>query len=190
MEVPEGFERFYPRNIVLLLLKTIYGLKQAAFEYWLELLKTVKAMKLQRCNADPCVYFKWTDNGLNLWTSWVDDLLSCAVSSDDLIQSKEILMKHFELDGVGELAEYIGCKVEYERNEGKRVVTQPVLIQSFIDEFELGNEKYPVTPAVPNSILVESTVPLDKKKHYMYRKGVGKLIHLSKYTRPDVLNFR
>jgi hypothetical protein len=147
-------------------------------------------MKLQRCIADPCVYFKWTENGLHLWTSWVDDLLSCVVSSDDLIQSKKIVMKHFEFDEVGELAEYIGCKVEYERNEGKMVVTQPVLIQSFIDEFELGNEKYPVTPAVPNSILVESTVPLDKKKHYMYRKGVGKLIHLSKYTRPDVLNFR
>ena len=46
MEVPEGFERFYPKNKVLLLLKTKYGLKQAAFEYWLELLKAVKAMKL------------------------------------------------------------------------------------------------------------------------------------------------
>jgi hypothetical protein len=68
------------------------------------------------------------------------------------------------------------------------VVTQPVLIQSFTDEFYLGDEKYPVTPAIPNSILVEGEVPLDKKKYYMYRKGVGKLIHLSKYTRPDVLN--
>jgi hypothetical protein len=38
MDVPEGFERFYPSNVVLLLLKTIYGLKQAAYEYWLELL--------------------------------------------------------------------------------------------------------------------------------------------------------
>jgi Reverse transcriptase (RNA-dependent DNA polymerase) len=31
MEVPEGFERFFPSNVVLLLLKNIYGLKQAAF---------------------------------------------------------------------------------------------------------------------------------------------------------------
>jgi Reverse transcriptase (RNA-dependent DNA polymerase) len=46
MEVPEAFEMFYPRNVVLLLLKSIYGLKQSAYEYWLELLKAVKAMKL------------------------------------------------------------------------------------------------------------------------------------------------
>jgi hypothetical protein len=30
MEMPQGFEGFYPKNTVLLFLKTIYGLKQAA----------------------------------------------------------------------------------------------------------------------------------------------------------------
>jgi hypothetical protein len=125
---------------------------------------------------------------LNLWTNWVDDVLSCAVSNDDLTKSKEIFRNHLELDVVEELAELIGCKVEYERDKGKMVVTQPVLTQIFIDKFELGDEKYPVTSAIPNSILVEGSVPLDKMKHYMYQKGVGKLMHLSKYTRPDVLN--
>ena len=33
MKVPQGFEKFYPDDVVLLLLKTIYGLKQAAFKY-------------------------------------------------------------------------------------------------------------------------------------------------------------
>jgi hypothetical protein len=33
MEVPHGFESFYPKNYVLLLLKTIYGLKQAALAF-------------------------------------------------------------------------------------------------------------------------------------------------------------
>jgi hypothetical protein len=39
MEVPQGFERFYAKNTVLLLLKTIYGLKQAALAFWRQLLK-------------------------------------------------------------------------------------------------------------------------------------------------------
>jgi len=30
MKVPEGFERYYPDSMCLLLLQTIYGLKQAA----------------------------------------------------------------------------------------------------------------------------------------------------------------
>jgi hypothetical protein len=32
-EVSDSFERFYPSKVVLLLLKTIYDLKQAAHEY-------------------------------------------------------------------------------------------------------------------------------------------------------------
>jgi hypothetical protein len=37
MEIPQGFEKYYPKNAVLLLLKTIYGLKQAALAFWREL---------------------------------------------------------------------------------------------------------------------------------------------------------
>ena len=57
MHVPQGFEKFYHKNVVLLLMKTIYGLKQAAFEYWKGLLNAFKAMSLTRSKADPCIYF-------------------------------------------------------------------------------------------------------------------------------------
>ena len=82
MEIPEGFEWFYPTGVLLLLLKTIYGLKQSAFEYWRVLLKAMRGLGLLRSKADPCVYYKWTDNGLCLWTSWVDDLLSIGKEVD------------------------------------------------------------------------------------------------------------
>jgi hypothetical protein len=39
MEVPQGFEKHYdPLYYVLLLLKTIYGLKQSAFQFWKSIL--------------------------------------------------------------------------------------------------------------------------------------------------------
>jgi hypothetical protein len=34
MEVPQGWERFYPQNTVLKLMKTIHGLKQSAMAFW------------------------------------------------------------------------------------------------------------------------------------------------------------
>ncbi len=82
MGIPQGFESFYPADVLLLLLKTIYGLKQAAFEYWRALLKALRTMGMARSKADPCVYFKWTRNGLMIWSSWVDDLLSCGHKHD------------------------------------------------------------------------------------------------------------
>ena len=37
MKVPEGFETHYTEGMVLKLMKTIYGLKQAARAFWQEL---------------------------------------------------------------------------------------------------------------------------------------------------------
>jgi hypothetical protein len=36
MKVPQGFEKLYPKNVALLLLRTIYGLVQAALVFWRE----------------------------------------------------------------------------------------------------------------------------------------------------------
>ena len=45
MAVPEVFEKHYDNQVVLLLLKTIYGLKNAAKAFWKELFKAFGAMK-------------------------------------------------------------------------------------------------------------------------------------------------
>jgi hypothetical protein len=53
MEVPQGFERHYKRNDVLLLKQTIYGLVQAAYAFWRELVKAFYDMRYMRSKADP-----------------------------------------------------------------------------------------------------------------------------------------
>ena len=76
MEVPEGFDKFYDRNkYILKLLKTIYGLKQSAMAFWKKLLKCFCSMGYSRCRADPCLYYKWTTEGLIIWISWIDNCL-------------------------------------------------------------------------------------------------------------------
>jgi hypothetical protein len=99
------------------------------------------------------------------------------------------LKTHFELDEVGVLDEYVGCKIEYNKEEGWMRFTQPVLVQSFEDEFDLSKTKESDTPAIPGSVLMETEdLKVDQDEHYTYRKGVGKLIHLTKYSRPEISN--
>ena len=64
MKVPEGWEYLYPPNTVLLLLRTIYGLKQAAMVFWKELLRAMRGMGVERSTVDPLLYYSWTDLGL------------------------------------------------------------------------------------------------------------------------------
>jgi hypothetical protein len=178
MEIPQGFERFYGKNSVLLLLKTIYGLKQAALAFWRELLKAFRHMEYGRSKADPCLYFRWTAFGLILWLSWVDD---CLVGGKDegVKKAKAHMMDLFDCDDVGELKEYVGCKVDYDRNAGTMKLTQPVMIQSFQDEFELPEGKSSNTQAIPGTVMSEGEVinQVDDKIQSTYRSGIGKLLH-------------
>jgi hypothetical protein len=188
LHVPEGFERFYPSNVVLRLLKTLYGLKQSAYEFWKMLVMAMKHMGCNRSKADPCLFFKWTAIGLVLWVTWVDDCLVCG-NKEAVMEAKKDLMSRFDCDEVGELTEYIGCKVE--RGDGYLRLTQPVLLQSFEDEFEIPNMKIPNTPAVPGQVLrlaTSKTAQLDPQMQSKFRSGMGKLLHLMKWSRPDVLN--
>jgi Reverse transcriptase (RNA-dependent DNA polymerase) len=58
MRVPRGFEKFYPLDVVLLLERTIYGTRQAAMAFWMELLHVMKDIKMKQSKADPCLYYK------------------------------------------------------------------------------------------------------------------------------------
>ena len=132
MHTPKGIEKFCSQDLALLLLKTLQGLKQAAFEHWRVLLQAMRAFGMTRKKADPCVHFKWTNNGLILWRSWVADPPSCG-NEQDVMSGKETLKQCLNLDEVGELNECIGCKVECNKEEGWMKSTQPVLMQSFQD---------------------------------------------------------
>ena len=145
-KVPQGFEEFYdPNEYYLLLQKTAYGLKQAAIMFWKELIRAMKFMKFDRSYADPCLYWRWTADGLAMWLSWVDDCL-CIGPPNQVTKCISEMKGLFDCDDVGEMKEYVGCKIERDVKGGSLKLTQPVLIQSFEDEFDLPGRQYD-TPA-------------------------------------------
>jgi hypothetical protein len=190
MEVPEGFEKYYdPRIYVLYLLQTIYGLKQSAKAFWTKLLKAFRSMDFERSKADPCLYFAWTVNGLVLWVSWIDDCLVLGNKIGVEI-AKAQMMNRFDCDEVGNMDEYVGCKLERNWDEGWIRFLQPVLLQSYKDEFNLPDEKEPKTPAETGQILMpcnenDGVSPAEQGR---YRSGTGKLLHMMRWSRPDILN--
>jgi hypothetical protein len=56
MKVPYGFEKFYPDDVVLMLKKCIYGIKQAAMAFWCQLLLCMKSTGMRHSTVDPCLY--------------------------------------------------------------------------------------------------------------------------------------
>jgi hypothetical protein len=74
-------------------------------------------MKYNYSKAAPCGYYKWSKGDeLILWISWVIDCL-IAGKHACVMKSKQEMMDHFDCYGVGDLKEYVGCKVDYNQKE-------------------------------------------------------------------------
>ena len=129
------------------------------------------------------------DKGLIVSLRDMGGQLSCMWQKRGCFVAKKQLMDIFDCDEIGELMEYIKCKIE--RGEGWMKLTQPVLLQSFKDKFDLPDVKTPNTLAAPGEVLRSSTDMslLNKEMQTWYRSGTGKLLHLMKwFLRPDILN--
>jgi hypothetical protein len=86
--------------------------------------------------------------------------------------------------------EYVGCKLEQEWEEHSIRFTQPVMIQSFKDEFDVLEGSRFKTPAEPGSVLVkcEEENGLMNTLQTVYRSGTGKLLHMMRWSCPELLN--
>ena len=111
----------------------------------------------------------------------------CIGHPEDVEESKNEFMKIFKCDDVGEFKEYVGCKIT--QVEGMIKITQPVLLQSYEDEFKLPNRKFG-TPAVIGQVMgqVEPGEEFEPEEQTKYRSGVGKLLHMMRWSRPDIWN--
>ena len=76
----------------------------------------MRSMKCEKSKTDPCLYFKWTENGLLLWLSWIDDCL-CVGHPVEVAKAREEILNKFECDDIGEVQEYLGCKIDRNRED-------------------------------------------------------------------------
>ena len=120
--------------------------------------------------------------------SWVDD---CFITGpkEAALKLKQDMMCAADCDDGGELIEYVGCKIEHDREARVLKITQPVLLQSLSDEFDTEGSECPNTPGVPLKTLQrgnKSAVTGERRTYY--RSGVGKLMHLKRWSRPEMAN--
>ena len=129
MAVPEVFEGIYRSNVVFMLLKTTYGLKNAAKTFWRELLKSFATTGCRIINADPCMYFRCTLMVLSVWFSWINECLRFR-RDDEVEESRKKIMNLFDCGDYVNMDSYVGCKIN---GEYCFAFTQPVMLQSFSD---------------------------------------------------------
>ena len=83
----------------------------------------------------------------------------------------------------------MGCKVDRNNIDGSIKFTQPVLLQSYKEEYDTSDRK-PNTPAEAGTVLVKADekTKVNKEKHTYFQSGVGKLLHMTRWSRPEIQN--
>ena len=198
MKVPVGYEivtkddKIDRNKQCMQLTKTIYGLVQAARQFYKKLTSVlVEKMNMRKCLADQCLFTRKTSKGTVLIAVYIDDTL-CVGKQDAIDELKAEIKKYFSTKEEGPLQEYVGCEIIKE-GRSKLFMSQQVLLKKLERTFGEIVNKLPVykTPS-GTGFKVERCVDVNERiseeKQSMYRSGIGMLLFLVKFSRPDISN--
>jgi hypothetical protein len=183
MEIPLGFSFNGSRKThVLLLIKNLYGQRQAGRTWQQHLNKGLAENGFTPSVADECVWY----HGNVTFMYYVDDGIfigPCSKEIDKIIKS---LQRTFNLTDEGDISDYLGIKVTH-LPDNRISLTQPHLINDIINDMKFAkNTKSKELPACSTTIIQRDLDGPAFDEHWDYRSIVGKLNFLEKSTRPDI----
>ena len=134
MKSPVGMDEIDPGSSsedCYQLLKGIYGLCQAARQFWKKFVNTAKkeSLGLQVSPADPCMLFKQNELGICIIIVYVDDMLIIG-KKEQIHEFTTKIQKEFSVKIQHNLADYLGCEFHMNKVKTRGWVGQPSIIKS------------------------------------------------------------
>jgi len=179
---PEGFVKTgMKRILVCRVLRSLYGLKQAA-RVWNQKIHTfLIKIGFVRSSADPCLYI---DTKRNIYiTIWVDDLLIAGKNGRDIAAVKVQLAGEFEMKDLGELKHFLGMRIT--RTSGGISIDQGGYVRQVLERYGMSNSKPVSTPLAPGARLAKAMEAGDVDAK-LYQGIVGSIMYGMLCTRPDL----
>lgn len=187
MSQPEGFVDPKHPNYVCKLLRSLYGLKQAAKVWNQTLHDFLLANEFHQSVADPCIYYYSTGSKRIFLAVYVDDLLIVCATETQRDFVKKLLMAKFNMKDLGEAHYILGIQLERE-NDGSITLSQSTYLCNALEQFGMSDCKPLSTPTCGGDIAVAKLAQKDEfmADPSLYRQAVGKLNYAAVSTRPDL----
>ena len=191
LEQPPNYPTMDRNRYVWKLLKTLYGLKQGAKNWYDALCKALVDLGFQRAEADHGIFFKRTGVDIIILAVHVDD---CALtgSSRKLIDEFKVQMnKTYKISDLGAIHWLLGIKVTRDLPNHTISLSQHAYIDSIILRYNFTDLKPSAIPMDPCAPLLKSQSPtkladIARMKNIPYREAVGSLMYAAMGTRPDI----
>ena len=184
MNIPAGVNIAHGKGDVLLLKRSLYGLKQAGRQWALHLKEKLETIGWKRHQTEECLFRRGKTEFLLVY---VDDILVICPDVITVERIKTELSDLFPIKDLGEIREYLGIEVTRNRAEKTFRFRQPGSIDAVISR---ANQKFriqsiPRSPYVPS---IRKHEPATKEQHDWFRSIIGQLNYIARMTRPDIAN--
>ena len=175
----------------LILQKAIYGLVQAARQFWKKIVDKMQGGGFQLSEDDPCMLYKEDEKGVCIIIIYIDDMM--IIGKEEAIDAAiKVLQGHFQVKDPTSLEDYLGVQIVQSDNGKKAWLGQPTIIKSLEKQFgeKVAKKEMTITPGTPRFIggKVDDISKVDEKTQSMYRSRVGTLLYLTEHSRPDITN--
>jgi hypothetical protein len=166
--------------------RNLYGVKQAARNWYLHLQKGLLGSGFTQSKIDPCLFIRH-DCLIVLYT---DDCLFFAKDDNTISDLCKCLSTEFLLKDEGDIENFLGINIAHKVEDDGSVtitMTQPGLIDQILDDVGLTGDKVTQKKMPAREVLLPhpNGAPFDAE--WSYRSIIGKLNFLAQNTRPDIL---
>ena len=181
MYLPSGYY-YHERqeNKVALLQRSLYGLKESAKLWNLELTKTLSSLGFKQLKLDPCVYSKPNF----IIGIYVDDILLISKFKEDIDLFKFKFKQIYDITDNNEVTSILGRKLTKFNNN--TIIIQDTYIQELLNKFNFNYLKTKDTPMESRLTIDKNTEILNFTIQKDFQKKVGSLLYLMIHSRPDI----
>ena len=175
MKVPTELQQYFGKYVQIL--KSLYGLKQAARMWYLLVSDFLKEIGFSPMAVDPTV-FRHKESGVIIGVH-VDDFMITGEDEVAIEKVKEQLKGRFEMKDLGEAESILGIRIR--RHGRKLTIDQSQFAKETVAQFLYDHSKKHATPMEPEAIrrLAEDPGrPLSQDEWLKYVELLGKLIWL------------
>jgi histone deacetylase 1/2 len=186
MELPLGFdfEGISKKKYVLKLEKNLYGLKQAAHNWYEHLKQGLINRDFKQSSSDPCLYLK--DDAIIL--VYCDDCIIFSKKKsviEQIIKSLKEGPEQYVLTDEGDVNKYLGVEITDHKN-GTYELSQPYLIERLLSVVKIDETVNAKPTPATTPLLHKDLEGLERKTGWSYRQIIGMLGYLQGSTRPDI----
>jgi len=182
MQQPEGFED--STGCICLLVKSLYGLKQAGREWNIKMDTKMQKQGYVRLQLDHCVYIYRVSKDFVIITVWVDDMLLFATTIKLKDKAKTDIEAEWEITDLGEPSKIVGIKIT--RTPDAIAISSSKYIESILIKEGLGQSNSVSTPLDPNIPLEPNPEGNFGSQSNSFTRLLGELQYIANAMRPDI----